>query len=292
MPFAARGRQSSMQHSARLAAVFAVLVATVADAARPTTLALLERAAAQVDEADYEQALITLQDALTAPDNANDDLARIYWQMGEVYVFLNRDPEAAEAFERLLYLSPEWQPPALTPPHVRATFTRVQADFTRGGRRVVLVVPAQSTPEPGRPFAFGARIGNLSPGFTPRVFFRRALAEVWQSAELVPGAEGEDGFFTATLPGFAAGSTVEFYVEVQDARRRRITGEGSALEPRTLRVAGADPFAGPVVGPEPAPSRWWIWAAVGGAVVATGVIAFVALQPEPAQLDLTVRVTP
>lgn len=264
-----------------------------AQAARPTTDALLERAERQIAEADYEQALVTLQDALTAPDISNQALARIHWRRGEVYVYLGRRQAAADAFERLLYVRPDWAPPELTPPHVQRAFDTARAGFMENEARLTLTVPEQMPPRPGRPFPFGVQVRHLPDDFTVRIFFRQALTEAWQSAQLEAGVYGEDGFFTATLPAFPGGSAVEFYVEIQDGWRRRVTGEGSALAPRRWQVVDAVSFTGPQLAPEEKKgSRWWLWAAVGGAVAASAAIAWVATRDEPARLELRVTVTP
>ena len=284
-----------MQASVRWAALWLVWVGAsgLAQAARPTTDALLERAGRQAADAEYEQALVTLQDALAAPDVSNEALALIHWRRGEMYVYLGRTEAAADAFERLLYVRSDWTPPERTPPHVRQAFASAKAAYVEHAGRLELTVPAQTPPLPGRPIPFGVQVRHLPDDFTPRVFFRQALTEAWQSAQLVAGVYGEDGYFTATLPAFPGGSTLEFYVEVQDAWRRRVVGDGSALAPRSMKVEDVASFAAATVAPvEAKASRWWLWAAVGGAVVATGAIAWVASRDEPARLELRVTVTP
>lgn len=277
-------------------AVAMVVVPFVALAARPTTARLLSRADEQVAAAEFEAALITLQDAMRAPDNANEDLVRIYWRMGEVYVFLKRAPDAAEQFERLLYLDPVYDPPRLTSPRVRDAFTRTKSEFDAGGKRMSLEVPPSTAPPPGHSFDLPIVVRGLRAPFTARVFFRSALAEAWGSARLVPAADPER--YTARLPAFQPGETVEFYAEIQGSDGRRVTGEGSALAPRTLVVGESLPAGalGSVEPQGPTTKPWytrgWVWAAIGGAAVAVGVVTFVALQQDPAELHLRVTVTP
>jgi len=264
------------------------LLPALAHAERAATRRLLGQAADQVDGGDFEGALATLQDALSSPDNANAEIVDIRWRMGEVYVFMRREEPAREMFERLLYLDPSFEPPSLAGTRVRKVFE--DARRAASERRLTVDLRAPSEPRPGAP-VIRAGLPGMRTGFRALVYFREAMSEAWQSAEMRP--EGE-GVWAAQLPVFPGGSVVEYYVEVQGADRRRVQGVGSALEPRSLRLAAPAPAGSVRPGPEtPAPKAWYkqplVWGVVGGVAAVTGIVLWVALSPRPATLGLTVE---
>ncbi len=276
-----------------LAALVVAGWASPALADRPPTPEVLSHARQQVDQGDFEGALITLQDGLSSPDTSNDELVQLYWQLGEVYVYLDRDGDARDTFDRLLYVQDGFQPPRLTSPRVRQAFEQVRQAFVAAGRAVGMKLLPPKVLGPDRPIVIAAGLTGMQPDFTARVYYRPALTEAWQWARLAP-APPPAGRYLAMLPGLPAGSTLEYYVEIQSSDRRRVQGEGSSLSPRTLALPRLAP--GPLEPPPPALARppWydhaWIWGVVAGAVIGGSVLAYLALQPSPATMHLTVAV--
>lgn len=294
-----------MTHARPLRAIACVVLALAAAgprtalAVRLPTPRLLAQAQKQVDAGEFETALITLQDGLSSPDNANEELEQLYWRMGEVYVFLNRERAALDTFDRLFCLDAAYEAPRLTSPRVRKAFEKARADFLASGRQVTLRVPVQRVPLPDAPLQVEALVTGMRSDLSARVYFRPALTEAWQWAELRRDVDAASGRFVASLPAAAAGSSLEYYVEIAGPDRRRVQGEGSSLSPRTLTVAaatGALPAAQPPGAVAEPAGNWyaqgWIWGVVGAAVVVGGLVTYVALQSPPATLNLRVQVTP
>ncbi len=273
----------------------ALVLARPALADRPPTPQVLAHAQRQIDQGDFENALITLQDGLSSPDNSNEELVELYWRIGEVYVYLGRDDDARDTFTRLLYVNPDFAPPRLTSPRVKTEFEQVRQVFlTHGQVLAIHLLPPRITGA-NQPIEIPALLLGMRPGFRGRIYFRPALSDAWQWAPLSLSPP-PTGRFIAVVPGFPAGATLEYYAEVQSSDGQRMQGDGSSLSPRSLTIPGGPAVpvrtVGPAASATPWYAHWWIWGVVGAVVAGGGALAYVELQSKPATMHLTVQVSP
>ncbi len=251
--------------------------------------ALVEKAERQIEEADFAGAEATLQEALGAPDNDDASLIAIYGQLATVFLYQDRAEEAQGAFEKVLYLQPDWTPREDVSPKVRELFALVQARFRASAAAISVRHERVQGAVAGSALVVTADIAGLREPNRAVLQFRRKLAPAWSNAEFAR----EDGErFVALVPGPAlepSDADFEYYLEVQDASGTRLHGVGSAQEPIAFRVAKPPP---PVVERPAWHKKWWVWALVGGAAVgiASAVILPEALDEPTGTMKITVTV--
>jgi tetratricopeptide (TPR) repeat protein len=257
----------------------------------------LQRAQEQLDAGDFDEAVRTLQQALSEPDLTDAQLVELYRLLGLAQLYVGNEPQAREAYEKLLQARPDYELPRSAPPKVRKLYERIRDDI-----RKLRVRPVRLEVEPlqdvtgGESAALLAHVENLALGSKPILYYRRAGTESFGSTAFKREPDSPE-LYRATLPAWELPAEsgryeVEYYVEVADAARRRLAGRGDAFSPLRFAVLPAGARSG---GDSVEEGRWytnpWVWVGLGAGVVAAGVGAAVLLSQQPSgSATLTVRV--
>lgn len=278
----------------RLLVLAALLALPLAGRASERLEAQLAEADELTDAGEFERARSRLEAALD-DDLADEDLKEIYERLGIVELYLGHEAAAERAFRRLLLSDPEYQLPKGTAKKIRALFTRLQQGFQPVNFRWEL--PAEHVA--GTPLTVTLDAENLpkEPGAVLRLYFKRPTDPSWRWNPLEWDGESESRHL-ATLAGapVAKPGALDLYVELVDARSRRMAGEGSALSPRRLRLSGEEVVAGALEPDAPRSGEetaWYgspvVWGVAGAAVIGGAVLAWFVLSEEPTG-ELPVRV--
>ncbi|MDF1565745.1 MAG: tetratricopeptide repeat protein [Deltaproteobacteria bacterium] len=228
----------------------------------------LQRALEQIEQGKIDAAEEALDQAMAWPRNDNRTLVEIYRNLAVVHFYGGKQDEAYEDFARLLNIDLHYELPASTAGPLRELYDRVKAAYDEGLLKPIRV--AHDPPMlalPGTPVTMAATISNLKEGFEAFLLHRKLGDDTFVELPLDrrPGNR-----FSATLPALnlpegATELVVEYYLEVRDARGRRVQGRGSALSPLSYLIEV----------PGGGTARWyknpWLWTAVG--VVAVGATA-------------------
>jgi hypothetical protein len=278
-----------------LAAALCLALAALAPAPVSAAAAKpVEKARQLIEDAEFDQALKVINEALGSTDNSDAILVALYELQGTAYLFQNKEDKARAAFERLLQADPDHQLPKATSTKIRTLFEQVRADR----RPVKLAHTKLASAKAGQRLDVRAQIADLPQGAKPRLYYRRAGTEGYSSTSFV----SEPPDYVAKVPAFElpaedAEYSLEYYLEVGDATGRRIAGVADALSPLRVRVSAKDEAApGPATAPvvesgEAWYQKWWVWTIVGVVVVGAGVGAGVALSlPSDATVPVTVKV--
>ncbi len=270
-----------------IGAAFAVAAAVAPrGAAAVTAKQLLAQAAKQIDDADFEGALATLQLA-EAHKNADPAIkVEVLHRLGEVNVLLDRPDAAQDAFARLFELAPGYTAPAEDPPSVREAFARAQKTYA-ASHTPIQVALAGAPPSgfmPGKDVPVSAAIAGMREPLEAKVYVRAAPGAPYEAKPL---AHDAGDTYTSALPASlfnAPGDSAEFYVAVLDARGEIAASAGTADKPFKAVARAATP-------PAPIYTRWWFWAGAGGLVVAAAAVGYVAFsRPSTGTIAVAVKV--
>jgi tetratricopeptide (TPR) repeat protein len=257
----------------------------------------IDKAAEQVDQGDFEDAVKTLNSALNLPDLTDDQLAEAYRLLGLSHLYLGNEDKARDAFEKLLQARPDYELPKGTPPKIKSLYARIKEDIKK--RRVRPVTVTLTNPERvdgDKPLELPAKIEDLSLGAKAKLFYRRAGGQAFSSVDFRRIKGNDRDQFVATVPAFELpaeekGYEVEYYVEVADAAQRRLAGKGDQYTPLNFKVNAKGQEG---TGPEVA-SPWyknplvWIGVVAGVGAVTAGVVVL-ATRPQTGALPITVRI--
>ncbi len=247
-------------------------------AARELDYPQVERARKLIEEAEFEEALRQLNEALAQPDDSDDLLAALYELQGTTYLYLGREAQARASFERLLQAAPDHQLPRGTSTKISKLFEAVREDTRARRLRPVRVAhePLTEAPPDVR-LDVSASIEDMPPAARARLYYRRAGAEGYSSAGFAPMAGARH---VARIPAYELPSepnpwALEYYIEVSDAAGRRLAGAGDALKPLAVRIPGSTDAKAEASAEDPWYRKGWVWA-LGGAVAA-GAAAAIAV---------------
>ncbi len=256
----------------------------------------IEKAAQQVDEGDFEDAVKTVERGIEAPDLTDDQLAELYRLLGLAHLYLGHEEKARDAFEKLLQARPDYELPKSAPPKIRSLYSRIKDDIRK---RRVRPVTLTLTPVPEVPgnaaVVVEARIEDMALGAKAKLFYRRAGVQSFSSIDFVRGKVNRTDY-TATVPAFELPTEeqsyeVEYFVEVADAAQRRLAGRGDSYNPLRFRVLAKKVSDGPVAEAVPAYKSPWLWIGigVGVAAIATGA-AVLATSNQTATLPIKIQI--
>lgn len=284
------------------------LLAGVAHAATPATdVPLLlgqvvpkneavEKAAKQVDEGDFEDAIRTLEKGIDQPDLTDDQLAEMYRLLGLSHLYLGNEDKARDAFEKLLQARPDYDLPKSAPPKIRSLYARIKDDIRkRRVRPVTLTVTPVTEVTGGEAVAVEARIEDMALGAKAKLFYRRAGVQSFSSIDFVRGKTARTDY-TAIVPAFEVPAEeqsyeVEYYVEVADAAQRRLAGRGDPYNPLAFRVPAKKAVDGPVVEETPIYKSPWLWIGIGlGVAAATTGVVLLATSNQTATLPVKIQI--
>lgn len=240
---------------------------------------VLTRAAAQVDDGDFEDAVKTLERGLEQPDLTDDQLVDFYRLLGLAHLYLGNEDKARDAFEKLLQARPDYELPKSAPPKIRAIYARIREDIRkRRVRPVTLAFDPLPDVDGGAALVARAHIEDLALGARPKLFFRRAGVQAYNSVDFKREA-GSKVDYEATVPAFElpveeTSWDMEYYLEVSDAAQRRLAGRGDAFNPLSFRVLARAVAPLPTAEARPWYKNPWVWVGItaGAAAVTTGAV--------------------
>lgn len=239
----------------------------------------IAKAAQQVDDGDFEDAVRTLEKGIEQPDLTDDQLAEMYRLLGLSHLYLGNEDRARDAFEKLLQARPDYDLPKAAPPKIRALYARIKDDIRkRRVRPVTLTVTPVTEVTGGEAVVVEARIEDMALGAKAKLFYRRAGVQSFSSIDFARSKTSRTDY-TATVPAFEVPTEdqsyeVEYYVEVADAAQRRLAGRGDPYNPLTFRVPARKSSEGPVVEQTPIYKSPWLWIGIGlgAAAITTGAV--------------------
>jgi hypothetical protein len=282
---------------------------TIPDIIRPSLLALalvalapspvvakvssrVEKVKKLYDQLFFDDAMEVCRAVLDAGKNSREDLMVLLLYKGVLSAVQNKPAEAVTAFQQLLVVNPLTKMGPEHPPRVRRAFALAQRWFQRQKplmvavdaparvlRRGTLEVSAQVTSDPLD------MVAHLVLRVRARGFgaFRSHLVD--------KGEKQSWSVALDTIQGVGRAASLDYYVAALDESYNELTLAGSAVDPRSIRLAGAPaPVDRPApqvthatATPAPSPAwytRWWVWAAAG-TVVTVAVIAIAATAVGP-----------
>jgi tetratricopeptide (TPR) repeat protein len=261
---------------------------------------LVDKARQLIEEAEFDQAIRVINDALVQPDNSDAMLVSLYELQGTAYLYLGQADKARSAFEKLLQAAPDHQLPKGTSSKISKLFEKVREDQKANKVRPVKLSHEKITAaRAGERLDVMAQITDLPGNAKARLYYRRAGTEAYSSTTF--SAEG-GGSFVAHVPAFELPTesgeyALEYFVEIADSGGRRLAGVGDSLGPIVAHVTrssaerGPEPVA-PAVTSESWYQKWWVWTIVG--VVAAGAVgaavAVPLLQDKRATLPVAIKV--
>ncbi|MFZ5445565.1 MAG: hypothetical protein ACOZQL_36575 [Myxococcota bacterium] len=256
----------------------------------------IQKASAQVDEGDYEDAIRTLEAGIEQPELTDDQLAELYRLLGLSHLYLGNEDKARDAFEKLLQARPDYELPRAAPPKIRTLYARIKDDIRKRRVRPVLLTLTPVGEAPGdAAVVVEARIEDMALGAKAKLFYRRAGAQSFSSIDFARGKTSRTDY-AAIVPAFEVPAEeqsyeVEYYVEVADAAQRRLAGRGDPYNPLTFRVLAKKSAAPPVVEATPIYKSPWLWIGVGlGAAAATTGIVLFATSNQTATLPVKIQI--
>lgn len=248
----------------------------------PLVLAAVLGSASQLDHAaehlsrfEVDQALEVLGEAATSGPYAYADHVRLYELLGTAYAYAGREAEANRAFDMLLTLDRGHAIDYTLSPKVTFVFERARE------RAAARVAPALAVSWPR-----GLNVAQPIPVIIEIIADPKRFM---QTAGIYSRAKG-DNVYTATevelaepgtyrtvelppaAPNATTAETIELYVVARDRRGNEVLTVADATHPREIALGYEEPV--------PLYKRWWLWAAVGGAVAAaTGAILLATREP-------------
>jgi len=262
---------------------------------------LIDKARQLIEEAEFDQAIRVINDALVQPDNSDAMLVSLYELQGTAYLYLGQQEKARSAFEKLLQAAPDHELPKGTSSKIRSLFERVREDQkTNKVRPVKLSHTKLATAPAGQRLDVDAQITDLPTGARARLYYRRAGTEAYSSTTFASegGADYVAHVPAFELPTDSGEYALEYFLEIADAGGRRLAGVGDALSPIAVHVVAAKGSgeggteAAPAAMSEAWYQKWWVWTIVG--VVAAGAVgtavAVNLMKDNNATLPMTIKV--
>jgi hypothetical protein len=230
--------------------------------------------------ADLDFELVLADTDAIAADRAATaaDRAAALFVRGSALVVLDRDADAAAAFDALLALEPAYRPASDTPPRIRASFESARAGrlvhleeelATREGaqlRAVAIDVDGPTSARGGLPLHLHLRVTDPHRMIDRFVLGYRRDRDHDYASIAVPSAPTVD----LVVPGAWLASDRDYrlawYVEGLHTTGARVRRIGDATDPRWIAIS-----AGQVPRPPGVTSHWWFWAGV--ATLAASAVA-------------------
>lgn len=230
-------------------------------------------------ELEFVAAIDSAQRALATPGVRDADRASALETLGSALVVLDREAAANEAFEALFRLDPYWvvREPSGSP-RIRRFVDAVRA-------RVVSDAALDPELELRLDLPRAARAGRSTTlevraeGGSPETVLLRVRGEGELEWAPVEARRVDGGRFAIELPARDETGELELYAEARDAEGRMVARAGGPLAPYRLPVRPSGE-GGSIT------DEWWLWAAIGGAVIVIGAsiaIGIAATGPQRAE---------
>jgi tetratricopeptide (TPR) repeat protein len=244
----------------------------------------LDRGTEAVEQFRVEEAIELLEWARAEGPYRHADHIRLYEQLGIALAYAERKQEAIEAFDWMLALAPDHALSYSLSPKATLVFQEArQRAAAREAPALDLGLPRDRTVTDPLPIDLDVRADPFHFLHHAELYFRLP-GEEWRVERLALG--DPSGRHRVVLPPPAPGAVaqvaLQLWVRVLDERDNEVMALGSPERPRELSLG--------FVPPEPWYGRWWIWTAVGVAVVAgtAAAVAAGARDPDP-EIDVIVR---
>ncbi|HEY4058932.1 MAG TPA: hypothetical protein VGM39_20095 [Kofleriaceae bacterium] len=263
-------------------AALSVVILALATPARADVPQHLDDARGHFAGLDFEL-VISDTDAIIHDASATPaQLVDAWFLRGSTLIVLDRESEAAAAFEALLAIEPAHRVPTDTPPRIRAAFEAARAAHavhleeelaTKHGaelKAVKLEVASPQKPRGGHAATWTVQLVDPS-HLVDRIVlgYRREADRTFNVVETDP-----KGTVSLALPGGAPSSDSSYrlawYVEAIHGGGARVRTEGGPQSPLWLDVAPGQPEKPPSL-----THRWYFWAGVATLAVAAVAVPLV-----------------
>ena len=98
---------------------------------KPVTDPVMTQAQFAMDDAEYEKALKWIEQGLKRSDISIETLEKLYWMEGTCYISLEMPQKALSSFQKLLAISPEYEPNPMSPPKLLRMFEDAQKEHNK-----------------------------------------------------------------------------------------------------------------------------------------------------------------
>ncbi len=98
---------------------------------KPVTDPVMTQAQFAMDDAEYEKALKWIEQGLKRSDISIETLEKLYWMEGTCYISLEMPQKALSSFQKLLAISPEYEPNPMSPPKLLRMFEDAKKEHNK-----------------------------------------------------------------------------------------------------------------------------------------------------------------
>jgi tetratricopeptide (TPR) repeat protein len=234
----------------------------------------LDRGTEAVEQFRVDDAIDLLTRAESEGPYGHADYVRLYEQLGIALAYAERTEESIAAFDRMLALAPDHALSYSLSPKATLVFEQArQRAAMRSAPAVDLALPRDRMVGDPLPIDLDVIADPLRFFSRAELHYRRAGDSAWSTKEIVLG--DPTGRHRVVLDPVTADAQVSLqtWVLLLDQRGNEVMTVASAERPREVLLG--------YVPPEPWYQKWWLWTAVGAAVIAGTTAAIVVGTREP-----------
>ncbi len=244
----------------------------------------LDRGTEAVEQFRVEEAIALLERAESEGPYHHADHVRLYEQLGIALAYAERKEEAIAAFDRMLALAPDHALSYTLSPKATLVFEEArQRAAQREVPAVDLVLPRDRMVDDPLPIDVDVVADPFHFLKRARVLHRVGSSE-WRTVELqLDDPSGRHRLVLAPVAPDAQSQVIlQTWVLFLDERGNEVMEIGSTDRPREVLLGYR--------APEPWYAKWWLWTAIGVAVVAgtTAAIAIGTRSPDP-EIEVDVK---
>lgn len=262
-----------------VAVVAAVAITARGAAAEPATQ-LVARAQMEWDDQEYEKVIAVADELLAGADASPRQRVEALRLKGSALVVLDRPADAADVFDRLFVIDPDYELPPKSSPRILQVFAparakwqvaeeqRLAIELGPAWRALVMRVHLPEHPRGGRPIEIAVELTDPN-AIADRILLSRRHRGAGYYTTTEQRAHAGRLAFTISADDTASDSpyTLELHVQAKHRSGVALRREGAPDQPLALDVA-----AGRVPRPSPITHRWWFWTGivaigVGGALL-------------------------
>jgi len=268
---------------------------------KPVTDPVLTQAQFAMDDAEYEKALKWIEQGLKRSELSTQTLEKLYWMEGTCYISLEMPQKALTSFQKLLAVSPEYNPSPMSPPKLLRMFEDAKKQHNKKHDLKINLQP-RSTPMNAQKANTPVPVRLVVDGAQNKQVIQRVVLYVqppgdkaFKSLDALSTDENMQTFL-ATVPIEWLSEKnkpykVKYYWEILGSNNVLLSNLGTAQAPLNFRVQArqATPEnvkteATPTVNKTPI----YIALAVSTVVIAGIVTAVILSQPQTASATVTV----
>jgi tetratricopeptide (TPR) repeat protein len=217
---------------------------------------------------DVERALPLLDAAMTAGPHEHDLLIDLYEQRGIAYSYLKREGEALKAFGELLDLDPGHLLSYTLSPQATFLYERARtAKEARSKAQLDVSWPQGLREDENVPLVVEVLSDPASMLQRMALYVRSSEKEAYRRVALKLPANGEVATVHLPAPHTNQSAVLQLYGKAYDEKGDEVLLWFDKSRPREIPLA--------YDAPSPWYRKWWVWAAIGGAVaVGTGTTVY------------------